>query len=246
MKCIKGQSDWISYICPRSTRRVTTVRIEYNPSTNQHDLAEPVRFYNEYQKSLGRPRRSVNLSDHKLLLKADAPGFVSLGVRLLDVGLGRVRLWTFEEIQEWGTGNWQGDLEPGCPPLTFVREGLPLELPHGFVFEPPPFSRGSQPTSEPPLVLSIEIEGTLGDSYSLFVNANANALVSLAKQIFFLSQPNVPISEGFTYDQSPQGDPRILTMRIERASFPENVPWAKVGRLQFKGQAESGVSVPSK
>ncbi len=201
-------------------------------------MTERVRFYNEYQKPLGRSRISARLVKDELVLRADRPGFMTLAVNLLDVGLGRHRSSTFEEVQEWGSGNWYLELEPGSPPLSFVREGTALDMPDGFVYEPPPFEPNSLLRLEPVPNFAVGIEGT-AEQYSLFVLADAASLISLAKHFLYFGQPDVPSGEGITYKASYEHDPkvsrayqrepRISKLRVERASFPQEVPWAKVG-----------------
>jgi hypothetical protein len=201
-------------------------------------LTERIRFYNEYQEPLGRGRMSAQLVKDELSLKADRPGFTNLAVNLLDVGLGRHRSFTFEEVQKWVEGNWYLELEPGSPALSFVREGLALGMPDGFVYEPPQFEPNSPLRLESVPKFAAGIEGTVED-YNLFILADAASLISFAKRFFYLAQPDVPSGEGITYKQSYEPDPkvsrayqrepRISKLGVERASFPQEVPWATLG-----------------
>lgn len=203
------------------------MRVEYNPSKNALDLTKPNRFYNQYQKPLGRGRRSVHLNNNAVLLTADRAGLMSLVARFLDIGLGRLKSHTLEEVEEWGDGKWYGDLEPGSPGLTIQREGGALSLPKGFVYEAPPFEPRSIIRLEP-VKLSAGVEGNVRETYSLFLIVDAASLITLAKHMIYLSQLGVPVGESFIYKSSSQGETKISSLKLEVNMFPQEVPWARV------------------
>ena len=203
------------------------MKIEYNPSEDRLDLAEPSRFYIRYLRALGRGRVSVHLAGPQVLLRADRAGLLSLTARCIDIAIGRIQSHTLEQVEEWESGSWYGDLEPGCTALTISRNGDPVNLPEGFVYEPPPFKRNASPKMESVSRFILEAEGTVGEIYSVILSTDAASLISFAKHFVYLAQPEVPPSENFVYKSSHNQKPKISTLKVEIAIFPQDVPWAK-------------------
>ena len=203
------------------------MRIEFTPPDNNLDVAGIGNYFKRYVQPLGRGRTTVRLVSNELLLESDRPGMLVLAVRLLDLAFGRNWEYIMEPMQEWGSGKWYLDMEPGTPEFSIMRHGPPLTSSMTFVYEPPVYNRPT-PSLDNVSKLAIGVIGDVEGSHGFWMKLDVASMISLAKHFIYLSQADVPIGESMVYQPTFEYDSRVLRLRVLLTEFPQDVPWAKL------------------
>lgn len=201
------------------------LKIEYNPSRDFSNMKELQRFYHEYVEPFGHPRKAIELSADALVVRANSAGLLALSARLLDIAFGRLNELTFEQVEQTQRGRWFGDLEPGSPPLLVKRSDRHFDASEGFHYDSPKFQSGVSPPMENLAKFSLEIENFERGNFHVMITANASALVSFAKHVIYLAEPEIPVGTRVRYDNTRGlvGGRRLLV--FEKTSF-QDMPWS--------------------
>ena len=212
------------------------MKIEYIIPSNILDFEKVSDYFRKYVQPLGRPRTTVRLVSNELLLESDRPSMLVLANRLIGVAFDLNWEYIMEPLQNWSPpGGWCGDTERDTPEFALIRHGPPLRPLEKFVYEPPPYERDRadlESVSELAVGMSAGMSAGLGDNHrrymkdGFYMKADANSLISLAKQFIYLSQPEVPVGERAVYAPTFEYDPKTSRFIIVRSEFRQDVPWA--------------------